>query len=132
MTKYYCPYCDWSGWEPDELAYENTPAGRAEFSLDMARFRGDQSGHPCNNSKITDDMIRDLSAMTTRDEAGQHFTARFDAGHVSALEAAGLITIDRPVHDATGISYDQQYWSVAVTDAGQELVDSHPDLHPAI
>jgi len=47
------------------------------------------------------------------------------------LEAEGLIVITRPVHQATGLSYDQQYWSVEATDEGQDLVDGYPEYQPS-
>ena len=76
---------------------------------------------------ITDDIIRELCTITTLDQAGQHFTLRYD--HWEALERAGLIVVHRPVHE-TGVPYSLDYWTVEVTDDGQELVDAHPELHP--
>ena len=75
----------------------------------------------------TDDQIRELCTICTRDDAGRHFTEWADW---RPLEELGLISISRPVHDATGIPYDQQYWSVQITDEGQALVDNNPELHP--
>ncbi|MHB8180081.1 MAG: hypothetical protein ACYDDR_04560 [Acidithiobacillus ferrivorans] len=65
-----------------------------------------------------------LSQITTRDESGKHFTEIYNAGDLAELEADGLITIDRPEHEATGIPYAQEYWSVEVTDAGIEIVEA--------
>lgn len=79
---------------------------------------------------ITDDMIRELCTITTRDEAGRHFTET--SRHWEDLEAAGLIEVFRPTHEATGITYSQEYLAVNVTDAGQALVDSSEHLHPAL
>lgn len=79
---------------------------------------------------ITDDMIRELCTITTRDEAGRHFTETSE--YWNDLEDAGLIEISRPVHAATGISYSQEEWSLEVTPRGQALVDASEDLHPAI
>lgn len=76
-----------------------------------------------------DDMIRELCIITTRDQAGRHFTEW--AEHYEALEAAGWIRIDRPVHTATGIPYGMDSWSIEVTAEGQEVVDANPELHPA-
>jgi hypothetical protein len=77
----------------------------------------------------TDDEIRELCIITTRNEAGQHFTEW--SNHYEALEAAGLIAIDRPSHHATGIPYACGEWSLEVTPEGQDVVDAHPELHPA-
>ena len=79
------------------------------------------------DNKIGDEAIRELCILTTKDEAGRHFTAW--SGHWQALEEAGLIAVHRPVHQ-TGILYSQEYWTLEVTDLGQELVDANPELHP--
>lgn len=83
-----------------------------------------------NGTSISEDAIRELCTLTTRNEAGRHFTEW--ASHYGELEAAGLIAIGRPVHSATGISYGQEHWSVEVTQDGIDLVDANPELHPEI
>jgi hypothetical protein len=65
-----------------------------------------------------------LSRITTRDESGTHFTEIYNAGDLAELEAEGLITIHSPKHEATGIPYAQEYWSVEVTDGGVEIVEA--------
>lgn len=72
---------------------------------------------------VTDERLRILGTITTRDEAGRHFTERFDSIDFEALEAAGYLDIRRPIHQPTGIAYTQDHWTVEVTPAGQELVD---------
>lgn len=83
-----------------------------------------------NWDRLQDDegMIRELCVITTRDDAGRHFTEW--SGHWESLEEAGFITINRPVHPATGIPYGQDEWSLEVTQEGQDVVDSNPELHP--
>ena len=78
---------------------------------------------------LMDDVARELCIATTRDEAGRHFTEWMK--HYEKLERLGLIKINRPVHSGTGISYDCQYWTLEVTDEGQEFVDANPELHPS-
>lgn len=68
------------------------------------------------------DLIEILGTITTRDEAGRHFTERYPSAVLERLESAGLIEIHRPAH-LCGISYSQDCWWVAVTDAGVEWVD---------
>jgi hypothetical protein len=80
-------------------------------------------------TKLTDDQIRELCILTTRDEAGRHFTVWSE--HYASLEAAGLVEINRPVHAATGIPYGQEHWTLEVTDEGRKLVDANPELHPS-
>lgn len=77
---------------------------------------------------ITDDMIAELCSITTRDTAGRHFTQV--SAHWQALEDAGLIEVYRPIHPETGLPYSNSYWSLEVTEEGQAIVDTHPDLHP--
>lgn len=81
------------------------------------------------NATVTDDMIRELCTLTTRDEGGRHFTQFSD--YYVELESAGLITINRPVHQPTGIPYGHEHWTLEVTEAGQALVDDRIDLHPS-
>ena len=66
-----------------------------------------------------------LAVIVTRDEAGRHFTEVWDWDTLNELEKAGLIYIDRPIHEPTGIPYSEEYYSVTVTEAGQELVDAY-------
>ena len=68
-----------------------------------------------------------LAVIVTRDEAGRHFTEVWDWDTLNELEKAGLIYIDRPIHEPTGIPYSEEYYSVTVTEAGQELVDAYED-----
>lgn len=75
----------------------------------------------------TEQQVRILSIITTRNEAGRHFTSIHSYADLLALESEGLITIDRPVHEATGIPYDQQYWSVEATPDGVATVESYPE-----
>jgi hypothetical protein len=67
-------------------------------------------------------MIAELATLTTRNEAGRHFTEF--SGYWSELEAEGLIEINRPVHDATGIAYSQEHWTLAPTDEGIAEVEA--------
>ena len=69
------------------------------------------------------ELLRMLATITNRDEAGRHFTERYSDETLDALEALGMIEIDRPVHAPTGIDYDRQYWHLSVTELGQETVN---------
>lgn len=62
------------------------------------------------------DVVK-LGRITNRDEAGRHFTEVYSGDWLTRMESLGLITIDRPVHEATGIPYACEYWSVAVSPA---------------
>ena len=82
-------------------------------------------------TKLTDDLIRVLCVIATRDEAGMHFTEKFDADDLIDLETLGLIEVSRPIHEPSGIMFDRDQWSVEVTGDGQDVVDANPELHPA-
>lgn len=75
----------------------------------------------------TDEAVRILSILTTRDHAGQHFTAIYDGDDLAALEAAGYIEILRPVHMPSGVPYSQEHWVVEVTSTGFDLVHANPE-----
>lgn len=81
-------------------------------------------------TKLTDDMIRELCTLCTRNEAGQHFAQT--SAYYGELEDLGLVRIDRPVHQATGIPYSAEYWSIEVTEEGIEVVEANPELHPEL
>jgi hypothetical protein len=79
-------------------------------------------------TKPSDNQISELCILTTRDEAGRHFAEWSE--HFEALEEMGLIDINRPVHEATGIDYDQQYWTLEITEEGIAIMEANPELHP--
>jgi len=66
------------------------------------------------------EAFTELQIACTRDEAGTHFTEWMD--HFEYLESVGLIAIHRPVHEATGIPYSQEHWTLEVTPLGQNSV----------
>lgn len=76
--------------------------------------------------RISDSLIRELSRITTRDDAGRHFIewSKFWA----ELEFDQLIEIYRPIHEPTGIPYSQEYWQVNLTERGNDLVSQNPEL----
>ena len=78
--------------------------------------------------KLTDDDKRVLGELTTKDDAGRHFTATHSTDWVDKMEAAGYITIDRPVHRATGIPYSQEHWTVEVAAEVADWFDSDGEL----
>jgi hypothetical protein len=66
------------------------------------------------------EAFTELQQACTRNEAGMHFTEWMD--YFEYLESVGLISVHRPVHEATGIPYSQEYWSLEVTPLGQNSV----------
>jgi hypothetical protein len=75
----------------------------------------------------TSDKVAILSTLCTRDSAGRHFTAKFSGDDLAALETEELIVVTRPIHEATGLPYSEEYYSVEVTEAGVELVEAYPE-----
>jgi hypothetical protein len=97
------------------------------------RIVGASKGDPARetqNKMTTENKVRILSTLTTRDSAGRHFTTRVNSADIASLEAAGLIVVTRPVH-ATGIPYSEDCHSVEVTAEGVELVEAYPEYHEA-
>lgn len=77
---------------------------------------------------LTDDDRRQLGEVTTRDEAGRHFTQLYDRDWLDRMESTGWLEIHRPVHEPTGLSYDEQYWSVEVNPEVAEWFDAYGNL----
>ncbi len=75
----------------------------------------------------TSEQVRILSKITTRDEAGRHFMEIYSPANLESLEAEGLLSIDRPMHEATGLSYSQEHCTVEVTADGVALVEANPE-----
>ena len=71
-----------------------------------------------------------LAQITTRNEAGKHFMHLYPYDVLQELEREGLLVITRPVHEATGLRYSEEYWSVEVTEEGRALVDAYPECWP--
>ena len=69
------------------------------------------------------ELVGVLGSLCTRDEAGQHFTETADHDVLDELESLGLLMIHRPTHEATGIPYSSEYWTLEVTEAGIEAVE---------
>lgn len=78
----------------------------------------------------TQEKVALLSTFVNRDDAGRHFTQVYPDKAIASLEAEGLIEVTRPVHDATGISWDSDRWTAEVTPAGVELVEAYPEYQP--
>lgn len=68
-----------------------------------------------------DGLLEELRVACTRDDAGRHFTGWMK--HMEGMEERGLIEIDRPVHESTGIPYSQEYWRLHVTQIGLDMIN---------
>lgn len=66
-------------------------------------------------------LVHILRSACQRNDAGRHFTEWLDW---QALEKHGLIEIVRPVHAATGMSYEWTRWRLMLTPAGERLASS--------
>lgn len=69
-----------------------------------------------------------LGAITTRDEAGRHFTEVYDGAWLDRMEALGFLSIHRPIHEATEIPYSQEYYTVEVAPEVANWFDANGDL----
>jgi hypothetical protein len=78
----------------------------------------DWTGFPVD---LTAEEIEILGTMTNRDESGKHFTEVHSPEFLEKLEKGGWIEIDRPVHEATGIPYSQEYWHLRITGKTENL-----------
>lgn len=66
------------------------------------------------------EVLTELQHACTRNDSGQHFTQFMR--YWDYLEYVGLIAIDRPVHQPTGIPYSFEYWSLEVTQLGLDSI----------
>ncbi|MBK1631204.1 hypothetical protein CKO31_10730 [Thiohalocapsa halophila] len=78
-----------------------------------------------SNDTLPAPALAELATLCERDEAGRHFTEVAD--WLDELETAGMIEIDRPIHEATGIPYGAEYWHLTITDAGLAAVEATND-----
>lgn len=78
-------------------------------------------------TKIDARLLGILATATNRDSAGRHFVERYSSEDLAILESAGLISIDRPMYDATGTSYHESYHRLEITEDGQAYVDDYYD-----
>jgi hypothetical protein len=69
------------------------------------------------------EAFTELANLTTRDEAGQHFTEW--SMHFVKLQSAGLINITMPVHSKTGMAYDSKHWTMGITEFGERVVKAY-------
>ena len=68
-----------------------------------------------------EELVEVLSKLTTRNEAGRHFTET--CWCYEELERRGWIVVNRPIHEPTKIPYSQEYWTVELTEEGCREVD---------
>lgn len=98
-----------------------------EAAIGFALAAGYSPTFEDEEASFTADAVRVLSRITTRDESGTHYTACYGRLELDALIAEGLLVETRPVHEATGLTYSEEYWSVELTESGQNLVDRRPE-----
>lgn len=77
---------------------------------------------------LTDNDIYRLGQLTTRNEDGVHFTVYEEMNWVWLMHTLGFCVINIPEHKPSGIIYDQQYWSVHISDNSRNVIDVHPEL----
>ena len=105
--------------------------GMERYQIDWARKTGKVQSRKWGNMWLYDvadvyrlserarEVLDELTEFTERTESGRHFTEAFRYWQV--LEECGWIAVHRPVHRATGLLYDQQYYSAELTDEGEEV-----------
>ena len=71
------------------------------------------------------EILSELGKVATFDEDGRHFTQFLK--HWQDLEEAGLVEVYRPEHSATGIRYSQEFWSIQLTEAGKDTLETLMD-----
>jgi DNA-binding PadR family transcriptional regulator len=75
---------------------------------------------------MNNELLAALAVISTRDEAGRHFTKSCPLWQ--ELEEEGLIAVYRPVHEYTGIAYGQEEWTCEITEQGIEALEDLEDV----
>lgn len=88
---------------------------RSEWLVSQVSKYVDEEEKQMAAIEITNEDLRKLGELTTRDEAGVHFTRRYSREWLDRMEEAGMIRIHKPVHPATKLEYSEEYWSAEVT-----------------
>jgi hypothetical protein len=70
----------------------------------------------------TTELLATLATISTRDEAGVHFTQACPLWQ--ELEERGWITVYRPVHDITSLPYGQEEWTCNLTEEGLQALEN--------
>ena len=96
-------------------------------SYSKTEWRIVEHGEPQTAGLTREDKIA-LGQLTTRDDAGRHYSEWIDADWLAQMEDAGLVRINRPVHEATGIPYSQEYHTLEVADVVATWFDEQGDL----
>lgn len=78
----------------------------------------------------TEDQVKILSRITTKDEAGRHFSQVYASSDLSELAEAGYIKISVSVHES-GIPYSTEFSTIEITDDGIALIDQYPEYWTA-
>lgn len=116
--------------DPVEITGETLESAVAEFQSGLRscgpEFYEVVIGPDDYDIVLPDEAIRELGVITTRDESGRHFTEW--SRWLETLELLDLVTVYRPRHEATGIPYGQEAWTLEVTDDGQDVVNDHVHL----
>jgi hypothetical protein len=112
--------------------------GLERYQLDWLRKSGQISARKWQNMWLYDAgelyrindrarrVLDELADFCERTESGRHFTEAFSYWQV--LEECGWIQVYRPVHPATKLQYDMQYFSAQLTEEGEELANSISEL----
>lgn len=75
-------------------------------------------------ASLTAKLVATLACFVNRDDAGRHFTESYPDQTIADLELLGVVAIARPVHQATGIAWDESHWTAEVTPVGIEVVQA--------
>jgi|TARA_Y100000296_G_C5173132_1_gene258469 hypothetical protein len=119
-TIYFEAYIDSRGYDPEKLfgigKYNDYSQSWYGYTLTPPVIP--EADMP--ETKLTPDQINCLHKIVTYDN-GRHFLELWDDDILEILEDSGHLEVHRPVHDATGIPYGQEHWTVTVTESGYHV-----------
>ena len=112
--------------------------GMERYQIDWARKTGKVQAKKWQNMWLYDAgdlynindrarlVLDELSQFCERTDSGKHFSEAFR--YWTVLEECGWIAVHRPVHPATKLQYDMQYFSAELTDEGLALAEYISEL----
>ena len=112
--------------------------GMERYQIDWARKTGKVQAKKWQNMWLYDAgdlynindrarlVLDELSQFCERTDSGKHFSEAFR--YWTVLEECGWIAVHRPVHPATKLQYDMQYFSAELSDEGLALAEYISEL----
>jgi len=88
----------------------------SKFRNNILRVLGVELGHDLES------LVEILGVITTKNEKGQHFTQLYPSIAIEMLEARNWVKVNKPIHEKTGLYYNEEHYTIEVTEQGHEAL----------